>query len=738
MTRTTGTAAPTSVADRTRRGGAAKGIERLADWSIRRRRLALCLWIVAVVVAFGGGMFTGVVEQSDADTLSGQAAVAERLLDESDFGEGAIENVLIQPKAGVSAGTDRIVADLRTRYRELTEVEQVGDPVTSPDGRSVLLPVHLDLGSGGARTLPKNVVGPMLEATQAVQKTHPDYSIAQVGAGSIGKEFSERYGQEFRRAEYVSLPITFAILLVTFGALVAAGVPVLLGMSAVLFGLGLASVTSFVLPANTNQPSLILLVGLAVGVDYSLFYIRRVREERALGRSPGDALHIAAATSGRAVVVSGVSVVVAMAGMFVAGNMIFSSLALGTILVVGVAVVGSLVVLPAVLSMLGDRIDRPRIPLLSRHTGVDKGSRVWEAVLRPVLKAPALAVVVGLLALGAAAWPITDMRLKMPSDEDLPRSYPVVRTLHEVVTAFPGESTSHVVVVEAPAAQHDQVVSALTALNDRARAAGGFAVTEEAKTVSSVDGRVTKMYVAVPDEANSPEAERTLDRLRTDLIPATVGRISGAVWAVGGPTAFNSDFSSVQEERLPYVVGFVVLLCLVVMLVAFRSILIALVTGLLNLISVAAAYGILVLVFQNDWAEPVLGFESNGAIVSWIPLILFVVLFGLSMDYHVFVLSRIREAVARGEEVRDAVRSGIVRSAGDVTSAAVIMVAVFALFATLSTLEMKQLGVGLAVAILLDATVVRGLLLPGLLALLGRSAWREMRFLRGLPSVAHD
>jgi RND superfamily putative drug exporter len=326
----------------------------------------------------------------------------------------------------------------------------------------------------------------------------------------------------------------------------------------------------------------------------------------------------------------------------------------------------------------------------------------------------------------------------MPSDEDLPRSYPVVRTLHEVVKAFPSESTSHVVVVEAPAAQHDRVVSALTELNTRARTAGGFAVSEEAKTASSVDDRVTKMYVAVPDEANSPEAERTLDRLRTDLIPATVGQIPGAVWAVGGPTAFNSDFSSVQEERLPFVVGFVVLLCLVVMLVAFRSFLIALVTGLLNLISVGAAYGVLVLIFQNDWAESVLGFESNGAIVSWIPLILFVVLFGLSMDYHVFVLSRIREAVARGEEVRDAVRSGIVRSAGVVTSAAVIMVAVFALFATLSTLEMKQLGVGLAVAILLDATVVRGLLLPGFLALLGRPAWREVSFLRRLPSVAHD
>ncbi|MBC6458288.1 MMPL family transporter [Actinomadura sp. HBU206391] len=692
---------------------------------MRHRWTVLGAWILTVLVIYGASLALGVKGQSDADMLSGQAAHAERLLDNTDWGEeGMTENVLVQARSGTlnKAGSTALVADLTRRYRALTEVTDVREPVLSRDGRSTLLPVELDLGRGDGRRLPKDVVGPILEVTEAAGRAYPDVRIDQVGAGSLGKEISEKSARDFHRAEFISLPITFVVLIVVFGALVAAAVPLILGLSSVLFALGLSAVTSFVVPANVYQPSLVLLLGLAVGVDYSLFYMRRVREERAAGRDPHTALRIASATSGRAVAVSGGAVMVAMTGMFFAGNAIFSSLALGAITVVGVAVIGSLTALPAVLALLGDRIDRLRVPLLGRRR-TPEGSRLWDRVLRPVLRAPAIAVSAGLILTGLLAWPVADMNFKMPGDADLPGDYQVVQVLHRVAEAFPGNKANHIVVVQAPREQAGAVATALGGLYERAGSTGDFALTGKPVIVASDDRTVTKMSLAIPHDPATPAARATLDELRTDLAPGTIGAVTGARWWVGGNVAFDADFSKVQRDRLPLVVGFVVLFCLIVMVAAFRSLWIALMTGVLNVASTGAAYGVMVLVFQHQWAEGLLGFESNGAIVSWVPLILFVVLFGLSMDYHVFVLSRVRDYVAAGSDPREAIRQGVMRSAGVVTSAAAIMLAVFAIFATLSTVEMKQLGVGLAVAILLDATLVRGVLLPGMLALLGSAAW---------------
>ncbi|MEV7512573.1 MMPL family transporter [Streptomyces sp. NPDC089922] len=715
-------------------------VERVAAWSMEHRRLTLALWIAVVVLAYGASMFTGVRSQEDADGLTGQAAVAERMLDDADFPDDGVENVLVQARTGSlspqSAG--EVVTSLKDRYGKLADVARVGDPITSADGRSVLLPVTLDLGTGEDKKRPKLAVAPMLEATAAEQEARPDLRIEQLGKGSLTKDLSTHLGADFQRAEFISVPLTLVILLVAFGAMLAAGLSVMLGITAVVFAMGLSGITSLIVPVDANQASLILLMGLAVGVDYSLFYIRRQREERALGKDPATALRIAAATSGRAVVVSGLTVIVAMAGMFLSGSLLFSSLALGTILVVAVAVLGSLTALPAALAALGDRVDRPRIPLLWRRAQVGRDSRLWSAVLRPVLKAPALFAIAGLAAMLALAAPALDMKLKMPGDEDLPRSFAIMQTYDRVVAAFPSEGTAHSVVVSADASRKDEVARLLTGLHTRAMDSGRFAASDRPDLAVSADGAVTRLDLHVKGEAGGPEARETLDLLRTGLAPAALDGQSVDTWAVGGATAFTTDFSDTLEERLPLVIGFVTLLCLAIMLLAFRSPLLALVTGVLNVLSVAAAYGVLVLVFQNEWAESLLAFDSNGAVVSWLPLILFVVLFGLSMDYHVFVLSRIREGVKRGDPTREAVRRGILTSAGVVTTAAVIMVAVFAVFATLSTLEMKQLGVGLAVAILLDATLIRGVLLPAFLALLGNRAWREPRFLRKVPAVSHD
>lgn len=700
-------------------------VERTAAWSMAHRKITLVLWIALVTLAYVASTFTGVKEQEDADGLTGQSAVAERMLDDADFADDGIERVLIQARSGKlqDGASDAVVDSLRKRYSSLNDVGRVGDPVTSKDGRSVLVPVTLELGTGDDKKKPKQVVGPMLKETEAEQKAHDDLRIEQMGKGSVTKELSKQLGADFQRAEFISVPLTLIILLVAFGALLAAGLPVLLGITSVVFALGLAGVTSLLVPVDANQASLILLMGLAVGVDYSLFYIRRHREERARGSSADAALRVAAATSGRAVMISGLTVAFAMGGMFLSGNMLFYSLALGTILVVLVAVAGSLTVLPAALAGLGDKIDRPRIPVLWRRTAARDESRLWAAVLRPVLKAPAVFLCLGVAAMLALAAPALGMKLKMPGDEDLPRSYAIMQTYDRVVEAFPTEGTAHAVAVEADKSRSGEVAKTLTGLHEKAMETGRFADSPKPDITLSKDGDVSRLELHVQGDPGSTEAKETLNLLRSDLAPEAMKGAEVEEWAVGGVTAFSEDFSDTLRDRLPLVIGFVTLLCLGVMFLAFRSVTLALLTAALNVLSVAAAYGVLVLVFQHEWAEGVLGFESNGAVVSWLPLILFVVLYGLSMDYHVFVLSRVREGVKLGGSTHAAIRHGILSSAGVVTTAAVIMVAVFAVFATLSTLDMKQLGVGLAVAILLDATLIRGVLLPAALALFGERAW---------------
>jgi RND superfamily putative drug exporter len=429
---------------------------------------------------------------------------------------------------------------------------------------------------------------------------------------------------------------------------------------------------------------------------------------------------------------------VAMAGMFISGDAIFSSLAVGCILVVAVAVLGSLTVLPALLALLGDKIDRPRVPLLHRLRRADGRSRVWPVVLRPVLARPWVAFVVAAGALLALAIPATQLRTSFPGAEDLPRSIPIMQSYDRLTAAFPETGDSHTVVIASengsplPKAQVERATSDMIRA---AKATGLFALNETPEPEFSTDGRVAQVELPIPYSSDSAKAEQSLEDLRQSIVPHTLGTINNATYGVTGSTAGTVDFSNHQSSRMPWVFAFVLGLTFVVMLVSFRSVVIAVTAIALNLLSVGAAYGLLVLVFQGHWAEGLLGFHSNSAIVAWLPLFLFVVLFGLSMDYHVFVVSRIREAVRRGVPTREAVAEGITATAGTVTSAAIVMVAVFSIFATLSTLDFKQLGIGLAAAILIDATIVRAVLLPATMAVLGRANWWAPRWMRPAAEV---
>jgi putative drug exporter of the RND superfamily len=718
---------------------------RVARWSAEHPWRAMALWIVFVAVCFVGGTSAGLNEATDADQRIGEAGRADAIASAGHFTYPPVDNVLITARAGTldEAAAQAAAADATQRLKALPDVASVGEPVPSHDGTALLVPVTM---SGDEDTASERV-GTLLDATAAVQAAHPDLRVEQVGGQSISKALDDTLGEDFQRAEILSLPVTLAILIVAFGALIAAGIPVLLAVSSVIAAMGLSTLASHLVPATETTSSVVLLIGMAVGVDYSLFYVRREREERAKGRSHLDAVEIAAEASGHAVVVSGVAVAIAMAGLLLAGDVVFSSLAVGSILVVAVAVLGSLTVLPALLAKLGRWVDRPRVPVLWRLTaarvgrdGQPKPPRMWPALLRPALRHPrvTLAVSVGLLL--ALAAPALGMQLKFPGMEDLPRTTTVMQAYDRLTAAYPSTGTTHDVAVQVPAGEEAALKSTLADLARLAAANPLFAPIEEGgpDVRYSADGRVGVLSVATPYASRADEAKESLEVLRRDLVPATVGGLTGAEYAVGGMVAVSEDYADHVWSKLPIVVAFVLILTFIVMAWTFRSVVVALTSILLNLLSAAASYGLVVLVFQGSWAEGLLGFTSMGAIVSWLPLFLFVVLFGLSMDYHVFVVSRIREAVRSGMSTKDAVAHGITSSAGVVSSAAIVMVGVFSIFATLSTIDMKQLGVGLAAAILLDATVIRAVVLPALMTTLGKTNWWAPRFMRERPRGRHE
>jgi putative drug exporter of the RND superfamily len=413
---------------------------------------------------------------------------------------------------------------------------------------------------------------------------------------------------------------------------------------------------------------------------------------------------------------------------------VFTSMAVGTMLVVAVAMLGSVTALPAILALLGDRIDRPRIPLLHRLRRPDRRSRAWSAVLGAVLARPVLCLVLAGGALLALAVPALGMRLKQVTAENLPTSVPAIQAYERLNAAFPDQGAAHTVVVTSTTAgslPRERVAAAFAELVRQAGTSDLFAVARQPVPRFSTDGRVAAVDLPIPYPPGDPRADRSLDLLRQRLVPATLGQVPGTWVGVTGQVAVTRDVAGQMAAGLPWVFCFVLGLTFLVLLLAFRSLTIALTAIALNLLSVAAAYGLLVLVFQHRWAEGLLDFRSNGGVVSWLPLFLFVVLFGLSMDYHVFLVSRVREAASRGLSTKEAIREGVTRSATTVTSAAVVMVAVFAIFAMLSLLTFKQIGVGLAAAILIDATVIRVILLPAAMALLGRHNWYLPRWLGG-------
>ncbi|WP_432507124.1 MMPL family transporter [Kineococcus arenarius] len=694
----------------------------VARWSLRHRGLVVAAWLLLLVA--GAAAFAGGTTTSD-EVGVGESQRAASALEVAGFSEPLTETVVVSVPAGAAAlpaGAEAAAAAaVASAHRGDDLVREVGEVARSADGRVLAVPLVLsvDPGTGYAEAVERvpdtvrRTAVTRAELRAALDR--PDVVVGVVGSASIGEEVGGRLERDLHRAELVSLPITLLVLLLAFGSVVSAVVPLLLGVVAVVVALGASALLSRVHPVAQEAASLTVLIGLAVGVDYALFVLHRARLARRSGLPVRAAVLLATRTAGHAVVVSGATVVVSMLGMLVAGGL-YTSLALGAALVVAVAVLASATLLPVLLDVLGERVDALRLPWRRDARG---GARRAERV-SPVGRAaaaasgrPVLSLVLGAGLLVALTLPLAGLRTGLPGDDALPRELPTVQTLHRLTDAFPSQAPAAQVVVTAPASSAG---AARTALADLAGAGG-------APVSSSADGRTHVVAVPLDSDVDSgPEADRAVAALRERVGPAVAERVPGAQVSVGGGVAAGSDLARWMVDRLPWVVGFVLVLTFAVVAVAFRSPLLALVTVLLNTLSCAAALGVVAGVFQGTWAQDLLAFTSTGTVVAYLPVLVFVVLFGLSMDYHVLVVSSVREEFAAGSGPARAVRVGVARSAGVVTSAAAVMVAVFALFGTLPDPGLKQLGVGLAVAVLLDATVVRALVLPAALRAVGRRA----------------
>jgi RND superfamily putative drug exporter len=712
---------------------------RVGRWSAGHRKTAIFGWLAFVLLSITIGATVGTQTLADGKAGSGESGHVESVLTDH-FKQPQTDAVLVHSdrRTADDPAFRAVLADITRTIGRMSQVSDVRAPGTSSGGGDISRDRHSARVVIELRTTDperaKTIDTPVEKALAAVAARHTGITVEEFGANAQ-KQFDDAIASDFAKAGEYSLPITLLVLVVAFGALAAAGLPLLLALTAVIATTGLLALPSHLIPLDSQVGVIVLLIGLAVGVDYAMFYLKREREERAAGRSAAAALEAAAATSGRAVLASGVTVMVAMAGMLFTGDKTFMSFGVGAMIVVAVAVAGSLTVLPATMAALGDRVEKFRVPLIHRIRRANASGRWWDRFVDAVLRRPIVAVVLAGGFLAALASPALHLHVATPGNDTLPQNLSSVRTYLRLEKAFPQTLNSAEIMIRTADAHSPAVTTAVADLQHQALATGKFSAPTSVDY--NADGTIALVSIGMQGSGDNAAAASALHALRADIVPATVGRLPGADVGVAGPTASEQDSNSQMANAAPWVFAFVLLLAFLLMLVTFRSIVIAVKAVALNLLSVGAAYGALVLVFQHGWGKQLLGFDRTGGIVGFLPVFLFVILFGLSMDYHVFIISRIREAFDSGMSTDKAIAHGIKSTAGVVTSAALVMVGVFSIFATLQFMFLKQFGVGLAVAVLVDATVVRAVLLPATMKLLGDWNWYLPRWLEWLPRTDH-
>ena len=714
---------------------------RMGRWSARHRKTAIFGWLAFVIVSFAIGITVGMQTIDQNDMNVGEARRGDHIIRDAGFPvDQQMEYVLIQSKTLTASDPAfrAVIADAVRTLDGFPQVEKLKSPLQADNEGQVSDDRHsalIQFSPKGNYDKAVSYIDTITAATEKLQNAHPDFVVVEAGSASTGKALDEMFTSQLARAGLISIPLTLIILLVVFGSLVGATVPLLLALSSVFATMGLVALPSQIVPMDESIFEVILLIGLAVGVDYSLFYIRRERDERRAGKSESAALEAAAATSGRAVLISGFTVMIAMAGMFFSGDKTFMSFAIGTMMVVAVAMVGSLTVLPAVLSWLGDRVDKVRVPFLWRLRRDNGEGRVWGWILDRVLRRPLVSALASAAVLVALAIPAISLHTSNTGLDALPKSMKEVQDYNRVQDAFPGGATPAVVAISGDASS-PELRQAVKQLEAKALATGKALEPIDVDVAPS--GKALTVFIPLVGSGTDSTSNDALTTLRKDVLPATIGTVPSVEYAVTGETAASKDWTDAMKSAVPLVFGFVLLFAFVLLLVTFRSLVIPAKAILMNLLSVGAAMGLIVAVFQWGWGENVLDFNSNGGVAAWLPMFLFVILFGLSMDYHVFILSRVREYYDRGLDTEHAVAKGIKTTAGVVTSAAVVMMLVFGVFATMPIIDMKEMGIGLAAAILIDATIVRGVLLPATMKLLGKWNWYLPTWLEWLPNLEHE
>ena len=710
---------------------------RMGRWSASHRKIAIFGWLAFVLAAIVIGSSLGQKTIDNQNNNVGQAHRADQILKQAGFDTAGplTEFVLIQNhKLTVhDRQFQAVVRDVVGAVSPSKAIHNLRSPLDRANHDQVADGGHtvvVEWDMNGTQKSAEDRIDPLTNAVASVAKSHAHFYVGEAGAASSDKALNKMFNQQLGQAGTRSVPLTLLILVLVFGSLLAAFVPLMLALQSVVATIGLVSIVSHLTPMDPNVGAVVTLVGLAVGVDYTLFYLRREREERAAGRSERAALVAAAATSGRSVLISGATVMIAMAGMLFSGDKTFESFSIATMIVVAVAMIGSLTVLPAVLSRLGDRVEKGRIPLLGRLRRPAGENRVWSALLTPVLRHPATAAVLAAGLLAVLAVPTLKLHTAQSGLQSLPRSAPTVETLDRIQAAYPGQSSPALVAVKTDTAS-PAFRTAVVQL--KAKTAGSGVGYGPVHVDTNKSHSAAQISVPLPGSGTDAKSTGALLTLRNRLLPETFGHMPGAAFAVTGQTAGSYDWNQMMKSSIPIVFGFVLTFAFLLLLVSFRSIVIAAKAVLLNLLSVAAAYGVIVATFQWGWGEHLLGFKSYGGISPWLPMFMFVLLFGLSMDYHVFILSRIREARDSGMSTDDAIAHGIKTTAGTVTSAALVMVGAFLVFATLPIVDMKEMGVGLAAAVLIDATIVRAVLLPAVMKLLGERNWYLPSWLNWLP-----
>jgi putative drug exporter of the RND superfamily len=707
--------------------------------SARHPWRTIAAWLIALVLAFGA-IVTLLEFTSEAEiTANPESEQAYDLLaDRVPPGppeEEVSEVIVVRSSSGLTVDDPRfrrkvteLAAELERPDRVVTQnfYETQDRMLVSPDRRAALITVGL------LRDAENDVKGVIEEVKRA---NEDDFEASITGQWTYDNDLVELSQHDLEKGELqFGLPAALLILLIVFGAVVAGFVPMLLALISIVIALGLVAIVSQFFDLSIFTLNMLSGMGLALGVDYALFVVSRFREERARGLEKQPAIEATGSTASRAVVFSGFAFVVSMCGLLLVPDTIFRSLATGAILVGLVSVIGALTLLPALLSLLGDRINALRLPFIGRSAESGSGTegRFWAAIVRAVMRRPVVTLVAAVAILLALSIPVLDLKMGFVGVRALPDRFESKQGFLAFEESFGAGTTDSAEIVVDGDVSSPGVQAAIRRLESRLRSDEAFLAPE---TTRYPEQQLASIETLLRGDSRDERAYDAVRRIRGEYVPDSFGGVDGARVLVTGETAEGIDYFDLMAKWMPIVFVFVLGLSFILLTIAFRSIVIPIKAILLNLLSVGAAYGLLVLVFQKGVGNELLGFQHVDAIEAWVPLFLFAVLFGLSMDYHVFLLSRIRELYTRTGNNTESVAHGVASTARMITGAALIILAVFSGFAVGDTLAFQQMGFGVAVSLLIDATIVRSVLLPASMKLLGDWNWYLPKWLEWLPDL---